>query len=83
MKLLECQYLLVLRTFDELTEIIKNNPFINCDLKEVMTEIDNFYIFLFFQELLLSDLEAISLHKGNDNYRVEGRNVYVLFETSI
>lgn len=73
----------ILRTLDELREIVDNNPYLNGESKDRVPEIDNFYIFLFSQILSSYDMEYISLYKGADNYSIVGRNMYVLFDTSI
>ena len=73
----------VLRTLDDLEHIIENNPFTGIVHTNRISEIDNFYIFLFSRILSTSDIEYISLYKGVDNCTVVGGDMYVLFNSSI
>lgn len=73
----------ILRTINDLELIIRNNPFTDIEHMNRISEIDNFYIFLFSRILSTPDIECVSLYRGVGNCKVVGRDMYVLFDSSI
>ncbi len=76
----------VLRTAAELKQIIGNCPFPEEAISEAeaLSEAESFYVSLLTEEPLQEGIERLNDYRSeNDEYRVIGREVYLLFRNSI
>lgn len=76
----------VLRTAAELKQIIGNCPFSEEAISEAETlsKVESLYVSLLTEEPLQERIERLNAYRSeNDEYRVIGREVYLLFRNSI
>lgn len=77
---------IVLRTSEELEQIIHNCPFSLADISkaEMQSEGESMYVALLAHNPLQEKMDLLSKYKSNDDaYQIEGREVYLLFSNSI
>ena len=77
---------IVIRTADELDEIIRNCPFSEEEISEAesASETECLYVSLMTQVPVQDKMERLDVYKGeNEKYQIIGREVYLLFRQSI
>lgn len=76
----------VLRTAEELERIIENSPFPRQAIEEAeeLTKVESYYVALLDNEPLVENTGKFGAYKGEtDEFRIIGREVYMLFYNSI
>lgn len=76
----------VLRTASELEHIIENCPFSQKMILEAekLSKVESFYISFLIEVPLQEGVERLEAYRSeNDEYRIKGREVYLLFHESI
>jgi uncharacterized protein (DUF1697 family) len=76
----------ILRTASELEQIIENCPFSEEAIleAEAASKVESLYVSLLLQAPSSEGIERLSAYSGeSDEYRIEGREVYLLFHHSI
>ncbi|MCR8659833.1 DUF1697 domain-containing protein [Paenibacillus endoradicis] len=76
----------VIRTSEQLKQIVKNCPFSEEQIAEVAanSETETLYVAMLLDEPHFERIEKLNgLHFGNDQYGIVGRDVYLLFDQSI
>jgi uncharacterized protein (DUF1697 family) len=77
---------IILRTADELEQIIFNCPFTEEEIKEAeqLSEVESLYVALLPLKLNEENIQRIEPYRNKgDNYEIIGRDVYLLFQHSI
>jgi uncharacterized protein (DUF1697 family) len=78
--------IIVLRTAEELEQIIRNCPFSKEAIVEAesMSEAESLYVALLLQSPLPEDIERLTAYRSkNDEFRINGRDVFLLLQHSI
>lgn len=78
--------IIVLRTVEELEGLIKDCPFSKEDIEEAegASEAKSLYVALLLQNPSQEGIERLSAYRsGSDEFRIEGRDVFLLFHHSI
>lgn len=76
----------VLRTAEELKELIRDCPFSKADIAEAeaASEAESLYVAFLLQAPSREGIEKLSIYRGhNDEFRLSGRDIFLLFHHSI